>query len=288
MTKLIKFFSSNNAYLLLLFYCGVAGILIKYQDVYSLQNLLSRGTELRAVLSQQISNISLYLSLQKENEKLTLQNSALLAKVIEQGNTLRESVSTYHTASFITDNPGSIIPARVVERRFNTRENLLIINAGSKQGIEKDMAVLTPDGLVGRVIQVSNNYAKVMPVIHSEFSVSVVSDSNNTHGILRWNGEQEQIAQMHYVPLSSSILVKEKLYTADFSTFALRGIPVGKIVEIAPEKRFYRINVQLSVDFSALTHVLVAKKIADPEKVELMQDAADESGSSRQESEPLD
>ena len=287
MTKLIKFFTRNNAYLLLLFYCGVAGILIKYQDIYSLQSLLSRGTELRAAISQRISDISLYLNLRKENEKLILQNSTLLVEVIQQGNTLRESVNARHMASFMIDNPGSIIPARVVERRFNTRENLLIINAGSKQGIEKDMAVLTPDGLVGRVIQVSNNYAKVMPVIHSEFSVSVVSDSNNTHGILKWNGEQEQIAQMHYVPLSSSILVKEKLYTADFSTFALRGIPVGKIVEIAPEKRFYRINVQLSVDFSALTHVLVAKKIADPEKVELMQDAVDESGSSRQESEPL-
>lgn len=113
-----------------------------------------------------------------------------------------------------------------------------------------------------------------MPVIHSEFSVSVVSGSNNTHGILRWNGEQEQIAQIHYVPLSSSIQAQETVYTADFSTFALRGIPVGKVLEVVPEKQFYRINVLLGVNFSALTYVLVARKTADPEKVGLMRDDA--------------
>ena len=115
-----------------------------------------------------------------------------------------------------------------------------------------------------------------MPVIHSEFSVSVVSGSNNTHGILRWNGEQEQIAQIHYVPLSSSIQAQETVYTADFSTFALRGIPVGKVLEVVPEKQFYRINVLLGVNFSALTYVLVARKTADPEKVGLMRDDAGE------------
>ncbi len=276
MTKLFRFFTNKNAYLLLLLYCGIAGILIKFQEAYSLENLLSRGTELRAVISQRLSDISFYLKLNKENEKLTLQNSKLIADVIAQGNSLRDSASVNRTIHFMTGKPVNFIPARVVERRFNTRENVLLINAGSKQGIEKNMAVLTPDGLVGRVTQVSNNYARVMPVIHSEFSVSVVSDSNKTQGILRWNGKHEQAAQMHYVPLSSSIFVKEKLYTADFSTFALRGIPVGKITEVVPEKLFYRVNVRLGVNFSALTHVLVAQKTADPEKIQLMRDAVDD------------
>ena len=258
----------------MLLYCSIAGLLIKFEDSYSLKNLLSRGTELRAFISQRLSDISLYFNLDEENEKLTLQNSKLIADVIAQGNILRDSARVNHTARFIADKPISFTPARVVERRFNTRENVLIINAGSKQGVEPDMAVLTPDGLVGRVIQVSNNYAKVMPVIHSEFSVSVVSGSNNTHGILRWNGEQEQIAQIHYVPLSSSIQAQETVYTADFSTFALRGIPVGKVLEVVPEKQFYRINVLLGVNFSALTYVLVARKTADPEKVGLMRDDA--------------
>lgn len=283
MSNFFKFFSNNNAYLLLLLYCGIAWLLIRFEDDYSLKSLLSRGTELRATLSRSLSDISLYINLKKENEKLTLQNSTLLADVIVKDNALRDAAGASRAVHFIDNSTVPLFPARVVERRFNTRENILIINAGSKQGIEKDMAVITPDGLVGRVIQVSNNYAKVMPVIHSEFSVSVVSDSNSTHGVLRWNGDKEQIAQMHYVPLSSSIHDRENVYTADFSTFALRGIPVGQVVEVIPEKQFYKINIRLGVNFSALTHVLVAGKNADPEKVHLIKDNDE---SSLQESNP--
>ena len=286
MPKVFKFFSNNNAYLLLLLYCGIAGLLIRFEDDYSLKSLLSRGTELRATLSKGLSDISLYINLKKENEKLTQQNSALLADVIVKGNVLRDSATVNRAIDFMEKSQVRLIPARVVERRFDTKENVLIINAGSGQGIEKDMAVLTPDGLVGRVVQVSNNYAKVMPVIHSEFSVSVVSDSNSTHGILRWNGGEEQTAQMYYVPLSSSIQDNEKIYTADFSTFALHGIPVGKVVEVIPEKQFYKISVRLGVNFSALTHVLVAEKTTDPEKVELMRDAGNNSENSLQEANP--
>ncbi len=276
MPKFFKFFINNNAYLLLLLYCGIAGLLIRFEDAYSLKSLMSRGTELRAALSQGLSDISLYINLKKENEKLTLQNSALLADVIVKGNALRDTATVNRAVHFMENSPVKLIPARVVERRFNTRENVLVINAGSRQGIEKDMAVLTPDGLVGRVIQVSYNYAKVMPVIHSEFSVSVVSDSNNTHGILSWNGGEEQTAQMHYVPLSSTIHESEKIYTADFSTFALQGIPIGKVVEVIPEKQFYKINVRLGVNFSTLTYVLVAEKTTDPEKVELMRNSGND------------
>lgn len=267
-------------------YCGIAGLLIRFEDEYSLKNILSRGTELRATLSEGLSDIRLYINLKKENEKLARQNSALLADVIVKHNALRDTTTLNRMVDFMEKSPVKLIPARVVERRFNTKENVLIINAGSGKGIMKDMAVLTPDGLVGRVIQVSNNYAKVMPVIHSEFSVSVVSDSNSTHGILRWNGEKEQVAQMHYVPLSSSILDNEKIYTADFSTFALQGMPVGKVVDVIPEKQFYRINVLLGVNFSALTYVLVAEKTADPEKVELMMDAGSNDKNISQEPNP--
>lgn len=284
MLKLIKFFGDNNAYLLLLLYCSIAGLLIRLEKSDTVNNLQTLGTELRATFSQSLSDLTLYFSLKEENEKLTLQNSSLLGHVIYKGNMLRDSASINH--EFVENSPVRLISARVVDRRFDTRENILIINAGRNQGIKKDMAVLTPDGLVGRVILVSDNFAKVMPVIHSEFGVSVLSDSNNTHGVLRWNGKEEQTAQMHYVPVSSPILTGEKVRTTDFSTFALRGIPVGRIVKIIPDKQFYRINVRLGVNFSTLSHVLVAEKTTDPEKVELMKDNPAESENTLRESNP--
>ena len=270
MTKFFKFITANNAYMLLLVYCGIAGILIVYQEALSLKNLLSQGIELRAGISRRLSDLHQYFRLKEENERLTLQNAMLLGDAVTGSNALRDSARVNRMAALVNRHPVGFKPARIVERRFNTTENVLVLNAGSRQGVAEDMPVLTPDGLVGRVIRVTDNYSKVMPVIHSEFSVGVMSDSNMTQGLLRWNGKREQTAQMNYVPLSSSIDVGETLYTTDFSTFALRGIPVGRVSAVAPEKQFFSVDVTLFVDFSSLTHVLVANKTADPEKMELL------------------
>ncbi len=274
--KVNTFVRNYNAYLLLLFYCSIAALMIRFENNLSLQYLLTKGTELRGSISQGLSTVHRFIHLEKENEKLVLQNSLLLAHVIERKNAQRDSTNLGRMALFMENSPIGFIPARVVERRFNTRENVLLIDAGSQQGVEVNMSVLTPDGLVGRVVRVSENYAKVMPVIHPEFSVGVVSDSNNTGGLLRWDGEEEQVLHMQYVPTSSTIFEGEEISTAEFSSFALRGVPVGKIIEVVPEKKFFRIRVKAAVDFSALTYVLVAPGKHSPEKEELMQDSIDD------------
>ena len=160
--------------------------------------------------------------------------------------------------------------ARVVNRKFSDRENMLMINAGSNDGIKKDMTVLTPDGLVGRISSVSEHFAKVMPVINTDFKVAVVSEKSNSMGVLSWNGVKEFIAQIEHIPISSSLKLNEQMYTSDFSTFSIRGIPVGKVVSITPDKLFYIVEIKLAVDFSSLTQVLIAPLKVDPEKIELL------------------
>ncbi|MFZ4526462.1 MAG: rod shape-determining protein MreC, partial [Chlorobium sp.] len=162
---------------------------------------------------------------------------------------------------------------RVVDRKFSDRENMLLINAGWTNGIQKDMTVLVPEGLVGRVTAVSEHYAKVMPVISTDFKVSVVSDSSSCMGILSWNGGQEFIAQVEHIPISSHLKLNERIVTSDFSTFSVRGVPVGRVVRIRPDKLFYNVDVQLAVDFSSLTQVLIAPMKREPEKVKITTDS---------------
>lgn len=264
--KVFNYFRENNAYLFLLVYCGIAALLIRVDKNDPLKSILVRGTELKSTVSQAISTIDQYFHLKKENEKLTLQNAVLLSNVIEQNTFLRDTSAVNRVAEITGKSPMRLIPARVVDRRFDLNENMLIVNAGINQGVKKDMAVLTPDGLVGRITQVSGNYAQVLPILHSEFGVIVFSDTNKTHGILKWDGKAENAAQLHYIPLSSSIEKGEMIYTADFSTFAVRGIPVGEVIDVTPEQRFFKVDIRLNVDFSTLTYVLIAEKTVESEK----------------------
>ncbi len=272
MSKVSKYFAAHSSYLLLVFYCVIAGILIRYHEVTTLQNIQSGALEIRSGFSERLSGIGQYFTLKKQNEQLMQQNSRLLSEVLLQDSILKDSVEIRKIMEFRQSEPVTFITAEVVDRRFDSKENMLIVNAGANQGVKRDMAVLTPDGLIGRVTVVSSNYSRVLPVIHTDFSVSVVSDSNRTNGILQWQGESERHAAMLHVPLSSTLDNDENLYTSDFSTFALEGIPVGRIIKLTEGKQFYDITVKLAVDFSSLHYVLIAEKTVDQEKLRILEE----------------
>lgn len=268
MQKFFNFLLKHNAYLLLLLYCSIAVLVIRFEQDDLLSKIRSGGTELQASVNDKITSYGYLFNLRKENERLMKINAELLSKLLRHQTALHDEKNRIAMLSDSTTGGSGYITARVIDRKFSSRENMLLIDAGRKKGIRRDMTVLTPQGLVGRVVFVSDNYAKVMPAIHSDFKVSVSSDRSNALGILSWNGGAEHLAAIEHVPISSPLKKGEMMLTTDFSTFSPRGIPVGRVIRIKPDKLFYNIDIQLSVDFSSLTYVLVAPLKKDPEKFE--------------------
>ncbi|MGB0131255.1 rod shape-determining protein MreC [Chlorobium sp.] len=271
MQKFFSFLLKHNAYLLLLLYCGIALLLIRFEQDDMLSKIRSGGTELQASINEKISSYGYLLNLRGENERLLKINAEMLSRTLRSETALRNEKARRALLADSTFDTSGYIIARVIDRKFSSRENMLLIDAGKDRGIRPDMTVLTPHGLVGRVVFVSRHYAGVMPVIHSDFKVSVMSDRSSALGILSWNGGAEHLAQIEHIPISSPLKKGELMLTTDFSTFAPSGIPVGRIVRIKPDKLFYDITVRLAVDFSTLTHVLVAPAKKDPEKIEMLE-----------------
>jgi rod shape-determining protein MreC len=270
-----KFFSpffKYNTYLLFVVYCSIASLFIKFQNDDMLTRLRTSGIATSAFITDKLGSYSYLFNLKNENERLMLVNTALLSRVLALEAALGDEHHPQETESTSTLKTTGFIEARVVDRKFSDRENMLLINAGWRDGIKKDMTVLVPEGLVGRVTAVSEHYARVMPVIHTDFKVSVISTSSNSMGLLSWNGGREFIAQVEHIPISSLLKLNEEMVTTDFSTFAPRGIAVGRVVRIKPDKLFYSVDIRLAVDFSSLTHVLVAPLKIDQEKIEMMSD----------------
>jgi rod shape-determining protein MreC len=265
-----RFIAKHTAYLFFLLYCGISILLMQLQRKETLEAIRERGIAANAAVAEQLMNFSSIFTQKEDNERLMLQNARLFSQVMHQQEELRD-LKAMNAA--VTGDPAwarQCIIARIVDRRFSPTDNMLIIDAGSSKGIAKDMTVLTPDGLVGRITTVSRNYAKILPVINDDFMVSVVSDSTRTFGILSWSGGDERVAHLEHVPVSSNLKVGERLTTSDYSTFALRGIPVGQVVRMTKDKLFYNVDVRLAVDFSSLSHVLVSPAKPSEEKIEFM------------------
>ena len=273
MRKFFTLFSKYNTYLLFVIYCSIAFLFMKLQNENAFTRLRTSGLEFSAVINEKLMSLTYLFTLNKENERLMRVNTDLLTRVLNFETAAVDERNRRKILSDTTFNPSGYIIARVVDRKFSDRDNMLLINAGWKNGIQKDMTVLVPEGLVGRVTSVSEHYAKVMPVINTDFKVSVVSDSSNCMGLLSWSGGREFIAQIEHIPISSHLKLNERMVTSDFSTFSIRGIPVGRVVRIKPDKLFYNVDVWLAVDFSSLTQVLIAPMKREPEKVKITTDS---------------
>lgn len=256
----------DRSLFLFLLYCTVSLWLMRFQHTPPLETVESISTQLRAALFNRIASVNAYFQLRDLNNRLALQNTMLLERELSLRNTIDESIARETLQGFTGKGSHSFIMARVVDRRYDARENLLLIDKGSRSGITEDMAVVSPDGLVGRIISVAANYAKVMPVIHEDFSVSAISALHGTHGLLQWQGGSESTAMLRHVPSSSTITEGERLLTTDYSTFALRGIPLGTVASVEQGSQFHTVTVDLAVDFSRLSYVLVSLQRPDPQK----------------------
>ncbi len=271
MLSFFRFIAKHTAYLYFLLYCSISVMLMQLQRKETLDAIRERGLVINATITKQFTDATAIFTQERDNQHLFLQNARLFAELLRQQAALRDIGELNAIKANAPQWAGQFKVARVVDRRFSATDNMLIINAGSRQGIARDMAVLTPDGLVGRVIDVSQNYAKVMPVINRNFMVSVISDSTRTNGLLAWRNGNERLAKIEHVPVSSRLLKGERVATSDYSTFASRGIPVGQIIRISKDKLFYNVDVRLAVDFSSLSWVLVSLAKPSMEKIELMQ-----------------
>lgn len=271
MTSFFRFIAKHTAYLYFLLYCSLSIAIMQLERKETLDMIRERGLAINAAVAEQLSGLWSLFTLKQNNERLFLQNARLMSKLLQQGVALRDIEDKQSLVENRADEMSRFTIARVVDRRFSATDNMLIIDAGKNNGITKNMSVMTPDGLVGRIIEVSDNYAKVLPIINRNLKVSVVTDSTRTNGLLSWSNGNERIAHIEHVPVSGTLLVGEGVSTSDYSTFACRGIPVGTIERISKDKLFYNVDIRLGVDFSSLNQVMVCPAKPSQEKLKLMQ-----------------
>lgn len=158
------------------------------------------------------------------------------------------------------------ITARSIRNSIAGTNNWLIINRGTSDGIEPDMAVVSPEGVVGIVRHVSRNYALVMSLLHRESKLSVaLPKQKNAFGSLTWDGGNPKEMTLRYIPQHVSVQENEPVVTSGYSLMFPQGHPVGKIKgspKTDPENPYFlEIKVSLSQDMSTVRDVSVIRNL---------------------------
>ncbi len=156
----------------------------------------------------------------------------------------------------------STIAAQVIGTSGSDQSRVLYIDKGSSDGIHTDMAVITPNGIVGKIVQVFPDSAQVLPVNDQLSGVGVMLQNTRLQGILR--GAANGTTTVQYVMADERVVPGEVVVTSGGDRIFPKGLPVGKVVEVTPGKDlFLNIRVQPSARLDGLEEVLVVTKVTE-------------------------
>jgi rod shape-determining protein MreC len=146
------------------------------------------------------------------------------------------------------------LSAKVVFNSVYDLQNYIIIDKGSAHGVEEDMGVFAPQGVVGVVQRVSKNYAVVLPIINPEQVISAKIKGNNQLGSVKWDGKSPLKAKLYEIPSHVNVVAGDTVVTSGFSAIFPEGVMIGVVDKAAHvENTMYcDVDINLAVDFQSL------------------------------------
>ena len=249
-----------------------------FSIVFITQNSNYQGSKIvqagNAVAGRCYGTMSLirdYFGLRKENERLAAENAELRAR-------LESSYISYNLREFVHEDTVykqrySYTEARVVKNSWNQTNNYIMINKGRLQGVHLDQAVISPQGIVGVVVNTTDNFATVMPVLHSNSRNSVRINRINTNGSLLWRGGDFRFATLVDIPTTHTLKTNDTIVTSGMANDFPEGVMVGFVDKVMTERGsgFYTIKVRLATEFNKLDHVYIIDNKFRQEQEKLME-----------------
>ena len=195
------------------------------------------------------------LDVRDQNRKLRDDNSRLKMENIYYRNELSTADRARALAAFQLKTPSKTVAARVTGNSTVSTARAVFIDRGSTSGIEKGMAVVTPDGIVGKVIAVYPLASQVLLVTDPTFSVGVESQKAHIHGALNCRSGSQ--CTVDYIQNEEKVDLGEWFYTSGEDRVFPKGFPVGTVDAARPGQLMKDIHLNLSGAPGGVEEVLV-------------------------------
>ncbi|RMG69437.1 MAG: rod shape-determining protein MreC [Nitrospirae bacterium] len=214
-------------------------------------------TSLKETLS---STILSYKKLKQENQALRKQNLKLKLLVDQLEEMLYEKERIKALKELEKRYSPVVTLARVISMGIRPWPRVIEIDRGRLDGVKKNMAVVTVDGLAGKVIEVFDRYARVLLITDTNFSASVRIKETRVEGIISGTGTEE--CTLKYISKDEELKEGMTLVTSGLDRLFPKGIPVGIISSVeGADELFYIIKVKPFVKLNRIENVMVLGKV---------------------------
>ena len=195
------------------------------------------------------------LGVRSQNEKLQHENGQLKL----ENHYLKSELSTADRAQalsvFQAHSPSKTVAARVIGNGTGANSKVVFVDRGSVSGIESGMAVVTPDGIVGKVVDAYPMASLVMLITDPTFAAGVISQKNRVRGTLKGLGQTKCLVD--YAQNEEKVDDGEWFYTSGDDRIFPRGFPVGQVTSVHNGKTFKEIYLAPSGMQGGVEEVLI-------------------------------
>ncbi|MFB6097751.1 MAG: rod shape-determining protein MreC [Salinibacter sp.] len=214
-----------------------------------------------------------YLQALERNDELRRENIQLSSQVART-RTLRQRNEELERLLHLTDS--TEIPtraARIVTKDIYQKNNFLTLDVGRADGVTEGMPVVHASGIVGTVVLVNEEYARVMPFLNTDFRVPATVLPVRAEGIVRWGGERLNRLQLDHVVQTEPVKAGQRVVTSGHSAVFPPGRMVGTVdsVSAPPGRSELEIFLEPAVPLYEITHAVVLLRTPDPDRKALEQ-----------------
>jgi rod shape-determining protein MreC len=216
-----------------------------FENVNDIRNTYKENKLLKARLEEYVALETQVQALKKENEQLR----ALLDK--------KESLR-----DFIP------IQATVIGRNPDRWQETVIVNKGEQHGVKKDMAVITPEGLVGKVQHASQftSTVQLLSALDQKNRISAyVQGNENVFGLIEGYDEKRRALLLKRIPYNAKIKKKQKVLTSGLGGIFPKGLVIGEVIEVVPDQYGLTkmVYVKPAANFYDIDDVIIVKRKID-------------------------
>jgi rod shape-determining protein MreC len=220
------------------------------------------STGIATSVGDTVSFLTELRTLRQRAAELEQINASLLVENFRLREVERENQELRTMLAFAETRPGlelrgAQIVARVIGQESNNFLDFIMLDLGTDHGVEVGMPVLTDQGLVGRISEVTSTTSKVLLITDTSSAVNAILQSSRVNGVVRGNPGGDLL--MDYIPQGVIFSVGEVVLTSGLGGNFPKGIPIGQVLQINQRDIdvFQQAVVRPTVDFSSLELVMV-------------------------------
>lgn len=262
MRQIVDFLIKHYTFFLFLLLEGIALHFTLSHYNNKAENVMTSANRISGFYFEKIHAVTDYFSLREANKQLVSENEILINRL---------SAYRYFSQKddqFLEDRQYKYTLGKIIKNSVNHRQNYLTINKGGESGVKINSAVVSPKGVVGVVAKVSNNYATVVSLLNTSFSMTGELKKNGYFGALSWDGISPEYLTLDDIPGHVKIQKGDTVVSSGYSAIFPQGISIGIVSEIFKIKQnnFYRLQVKTSANFRKLNYVYIIENTYKAER----------------------